>query len=326
MNRRDFITLLGGAAAWPMAARAQQQSMPVIGVLVIAPAMVEEKRMASFRRGLRESGYAEGQNVLIEYFHANNQYERLPGLAADLIRRQANVIVTPGSESAAAAARTATKTLPIIFSVTEDPVKVGLVASLARPGNNATGVYLFSSELGPKRLGLLREIMPGAARIAVLANPNNPISEIGLQQVEEAARTIGLQLRVLNAADSRQIDAAFEIIAREHPDGLMLINDPLFTSRRTQIVILAARNSIPAIYTTRDYPEAGGLMSYATSMAEVYAQLGAYTGRVLKGANPADLPVVQSSKFELVINLQTARSLGISIPGTILARADEVIE
>jgi putative ABC transport system substrate-binding protein len=327
MKRRQFITLLGGAAAaWPLAARAQQPSMPVIGMLVMAPAMIEEKRMAAFRAGLSEGGYAEGRNVLIEYFRGDNQYERLPGLAADLVRRQVNVIVVPGSESGAMAARAATQTLPIIFSVTEDPVKLGLVASFARPGSNATGVYLFSSELGPKRLGLLREIMPGAARIAVLANPSNPISEIGLQHVEEAARTIGFELRVLKAADSRQIDAAFEDIARERPDGLMFINDPLFTSRRTQIVILAARHSLPAIYGTRDFPEAGGLMSYAASMAEVYAQLGVYTGQALKGAKPANLPVVQSTKFELVINLQTARSLGVSIPGAILARADEVIE
>jgi putative ABC transport system substrate-binding protein len=328
VKRRDFITLVGGAAAsWPFAVHAQQpERMRRVGVLVTAPALVEEKRMASFRQGLGESGYIEGQNVLIEYLHADNQYERLPALAADLVRRQVNVIVTPNSESAAMAARTVTTTKPIIFSVTEDPVKIGLVASLARPDGNVTGVYFFSSELGPKRLGLLSEIVPGATRFAVLANPSNPISKLGLQQIRAAARATGLELRVLNAADSHQIDLAFKELARERPDGLMFVNDPLFTSRRTQVVILAARYSIPAIYTTRDYPEVGGLMSYAANMAEVYTQLGVYTGLVLKGSKPADLPVVQSTKFELVINLQTAKSLDLEVPPTLLARADEVIE
>jgi putative ABC transport system substrate-binding protein len=325
MNRREIITLLGGAGiSWPLAARAQQ--MPVIGMLVTAPAIIEEKRMAAYRRGLGESGYVEGQNVVIDYFQADNQYERLPILAADLVRRRVSVIVTPNSESAALAATAATGTIPIVFSVTDDPVRVGLVASLARPGSNATGVNFFSTELGPKRLGLLREILPAVATVAVLVNPTNPTSEIGLQQVQAAARASGLKLRILSADDSRQIDAAFEDIARERPDGFMLINDPLFTSRRIQIIILAARHSLPAIYSTRDYPEAGGLMSYAASMAEVYGQLGVYTGRILKGAKPAELPVVQSTKFELVINTQTAKSLGISIPETMLAQADEVIE
>jgi putative ABC transport system substrate-binding protein len=282
--------------------------------------------MAAYRRGLGESGYVEGQNVVIDYFQADNQYERLPILAADLVRRRVSVIVTPNSESAALAATAATGTIPIVFSVTDDPVRVGLVASLARPGSNATGVNFFSTELGPKRLGLLREILPAVATVAVLVNPTNPTSEIGLQQVQAAARASGLKLRILSADDSRQIDAAFEDIARERPDGFMLINDPLFTSRRIQIIILAARHSLPAIYSTRDYPEAGGLMSYAASMAEVYGQLGVYTGRILKGAKPAELPVVQSTKFELVINTQTAKSLGISIPETMLAQADEVIE
>jgi putative ABC transport system substrate-binding protein len=282
--------------------------------------------MAAYRRGLSESGYVEGRNVVIEYLRADNQYERLPILAADLVRRGVSVIVTPGSESAALAAKAATRTIPIVFSATDDPVKLGLVASLARPGSNATGFNLFSTELGPKRLGLLREIVPAAVTVAVLVNPTNPTSEFGLQQVQAAAHAIGLKLRILSAGDNRQIDAAFENLASERPDGFMLINDPLFTSRRVQIIILAARYSLPAIYSTRDYPEAGGLMSYAASMAEVYGQLGVYTGHILNGAKPAELPVVQSTKFELVINIQTAKSLRISIPETMLARADEVIE
>jgi putative tryptophan/tyrosine transport system substrate-binding protein len=326
IGRRELFATLGGAAVWPFAARGQQPALPIIGILVAAPALVEEKRMVSFRRGLSENGYIEGRNVIFEYFHANNQYERMPVLAADLVRRQVNVIVTPNSESSAMAAKAATRTIPIIFSVTEDPIKIGLVESLARPDGNVTGVYFFSSELGPKRLGLLREIVPSATRFAVLVNPNNPISMLGLRQIQVAARTSGLELLVCNATDIHQIDLAFEDLARERPDGVMLVNDPLFTSHRTQLIALAARYSLPAVYTTRDYPEVGGLMSYAASMAEVYAQLGRYTGQVLQGAKPTALPVVQSTKFELVINVQTAKSLGLEVSPSLLARADEVIE
>jgi putative ABC transport system substrate-binding protein len=327
MRRREFIGLVGGAAAiWPLAARGQQPALPIIGILVAAPALVEEKRMASFRRGLSENGYVEGRNVQLEYFHANNQYELLAILAADLVRRQVNVIIAPNSESAATAARAATRNIPIIFSVTEDPIKIGLVESLARPDGNATGVYFFSSELGPKRLGLLRELVPAASHFAVLVNPNNPISALGLQKIQAAAQTNELKLAVFNATDIHQIDLAFEDLARERPGGIMFVNDPLFTSHRTRIVTLAARHSLPAVYTTRDYPESGGLMSYATSQVEVYTQLGSYAGQVLKGTKPTALPVVQSTKFELVINVQTAKSLGLEVPPSLLARADEVIE
>jgi len=326
MRRREFISLLGGAAAWPLAARAQQQAMPVIGVLGATPAQITESRMRAFRQGLSESGYTEGQNVAVSYLRAEGQYDRLPALAAEFVRRQVSVIVAANSNAAVLAAKAATKTIPVVFSVSADPVGLGLVSSLARPGGNVTGMSYFLTDLGGKRLGVLHEIVPGAATVAVLSNPANPTTELGLQEVRAAAQPLGLKVRVLSASNVGGLDNALATFARERPDAFMVINDPFLSSRRTQIVLLAARHALPAIYTNREYVEAGGLMSYGTSFSEIYHQLGAYTGRILKGANPADLPVVQSTKFELVINLQAAKALGLDIPATLLARADEVIE
>jgi len=326
MRRREFISLLGGAAAWPLAARAQQQAMPVIGVLGATPAQITERRMRAFRQGLSESGYTEGQNVAVSYLRAEGQYDRLPALAAEFVRRQVSVIVAANSNAAVLAAKAATKTIPVVFSVSADPVGLGLVSSLARPGGNVTGMSYFLTDLGGKRLGVLHEIVPGAATVAVLSNPANPTTELGLQEVRAAAQPLGLKVRVLSASNVGGLDNALATFARERPDAFMVINDPFLSSRRTQIVLLAARHALPAIYTNREYVEAGGLMSYGTSFSEIYHQLGAYTGRILKGANPADLPVVQSTKFELVINLQAAKALGLDIPATLLARADEVIE
>jgi ABC-type uncharacterized transport system substrate-binding protein len=326
LRRREFITLVGGAVAWPPAARAQQSTLPVIGILVAAPSLVGEKRMIAFRQGLAEMGYLEGQNVSTASLGAEGNFDRLPALAADLVRRQVSVIVCPQSTLAAIAARDATKVIPIVFSVTSDPVKLGLVASIARPGGNATGVNSFTRELAAKRLGLLREFFPDAKVIAVLFNPATPANEAALRELQVAAAAIGQQVRVVNASTSGEIGVAFATLARERPDALLVINDPLFSSRNLQIVLLAARLAIPAIYTQREYAEAGGLMSYGTSLAEVYRQMGVYAGRVLKGAKPADLPVVQSTRFELVINLQSAQALGLEVPPMLLARADEVIE
>ncbi len=327
MRRRDFITLFGGAAAsWPLAAHAQQPAMPVVGILGAAPALIGEKRMLPFHRGLSESGYSGGQNVALSYLRAEGQYDRLPQLAAELVRRQVSVIVAPNSVAGALAAKNATTTIPIVFSVTADPVRVGLVVNIARPDGNVTGAYSFTSELGAKRLGLLHELVPSAASVAVLANRANPITELGLQNVQAAARAIGLRVHILKASTAGEIDTAFAEVARERPDAFMTINDPLFSSRRTQIVLLAARHAVPAIYNTHEFVEAGGLMSYSPDLSEIYHQLGTYTGRILKGARPTDLPVVQSTKFELAINLQAAKALGLEVPPMLLARADEVIE
>ena len=328
MRRREFITLLGGAAAmWPIAARAQQgERMPVIGILSAASGMTAEKRMSAFREGLGEIGYVEGKNVSILILQAEGEYDRLPVLAANLVRRQVNVIVTPQSTVAAVAARDATKVIPIIFSVTVDPVVLGLVSSLARPGGNMTGVNNFSRELAAKRLGLLRELLPNSKVVAVLFNPASPTNATALQELQTAATAMGLQIRVINASTSSEIDKAFEAFASNRPDGLLIINDSLFSSRHIQIVLLAARHMIPAIYTLREYVDAGGLMSYGTSLSEVYKQVGIYTGRTLTGVKPADMPVVQSTKFELIINHQSAKVLGLTMPPTLLATADEVIE
>ena len=327
MRRREFLGVLGGAAAaWPMVARAQQAAVPVIGFLYAAPALAGEKRMIAFGQGLAEMGYNEGQNVSILKTGADGKLDRLPTLAADLVRRQVSAIVSPQSSLAAIAARDATKIIPIIFSVTADPVKLGLVASLARPGGNATGVNSFSTELAAKRLGLLREFLPGSKAVAVLFNPATPAGQDAVREVHTAAGTLGLQVRVVNASTSGEIDLAFATLARERPDALLVINDPLFISRNTQIVLLAARHTIPAMLTQREYAEVGGLMSYGSDLADVYRQIGIYAGRVLKGTKPAELPVMQSSKFEFVINLQAARALGLEIPPTLLARADEVID
>jgi putative ABC transport system substrate-binding protein len=328
VTRRAFIAGLGGAAAWPVVARGQQPAMPVVGYLGNnAPDDATSYLVATFRQGLKETGYVEGQNVIIEYRLANYQYDRLPKMAADLVRRQVSVIAVPGSNPGALAAKAATKAIPIIFGVTDDPVKVGLVASLARPGGNATGVNFLSAELAAKRLGLMRELVPGAARIAVLVNPTNAVNtEAIVKDVEAAARAIGLQIHVLNASTASEIDAAFATLAGERADALFVAPDALFVSRRVELATLAARYAIPAAYSVRDYAEAGGLMSYGTSLTEVFRQVGVYAGRILKGEKPSDLPVLQSTKFELVINLKTAKALGLEIPPQLLARADEVIE
>jgi putative tryptophan/tyrosine transport system substrate-binding protein len=329
MKRREFITLLGGTAvaAWPLAASAQQPAMPVIGFLNPTSPDTNADRLRGFRQGLKDTGYVEGENVAILYHWAENQNDRLPELATELVRRRVAVIATSGGPAAAFAAKAATPTIPIVFIVAEDPVRLGLAATLARPGGNLTGINIFSVELAAKRLELLRELVPGAARVAVLVNPADAMNaETTLRDVEAAARAIGLQIQVLNAGTSREIDAAFATFVRERPDALFVGNDAFFTSRRVQLANLAARHMVPITSGTREIAEAGGLMSYGSSLTDAYRQVGVYTGRILKGAKPADLPVVQASKFELVINAQTARMLGLTVPTTLLASADEVIE
>jgi ABC-type uncharacterized transport system substrate-binding protein len=325
MIRREFITLLGGAAAaWPLAARAQQAAMPVIGLVDIrSPDTMMEGRLRAFRQGLKDTGYVERENVAIEYRWAENQVDRLPALAAELVRRQVAVFVTT-VPVAALAAKAATTTIPIVFIVAEDPVRLGLVASLARPGGNLTGINIFTIELAAKRLELLRELVPGAARMAVLVTAAN--AETTVRDVEAAARALGLQFQVFNVSTIREIDAAFATFARERPDALFVAGDPFLSGRRVQLAQLAAFHRLPATYALRDYAEAGGLMSYGPSITDAWRQIGVYTGRILKGAKPADLPVVQPNKFELVINTGTARMLGLDMPPTLLARADEVIE
>jgi putative tryptophan/tyrosine transport system substrate-binding protein len=325
LKRREFITLLGGtAAAWPVAARAQQPAMPVIGFLDVVHLPV---RLAAFYQGLGESGYIVGQNVAIEIRSAEGRYSRFPELVADLVRRRVSVIVAPGTTPAALAAKAATSTIPIVFGVGDDPVKLGLVASLARPGGNATGINFFTAELAAKRLGLLRDLLPAAKGVAVLVNPADPIRlETIMREVKTAAGAIGLQFQVVNASTGSEIDAAFATLAAAPPDALFVGPDPFFYVRRGQLALQAARHAIPASYAVRDYAEAGGLMSYGTNLTDAYHQVGVYTGRILKGAKPSDLPVQQSTKFELVINLQAARTIKLDVPPQLLARADEVIE
>ena len=329
MKRREFITLLGGAeAAWPLTARAQQPAMPVIGFLgATSPDAANADLLRVFRQALKESGYVEGENVAIEYRWAETQLDRLPALAAELVSRRVAVVVSVEGPPVAFAAKTATTTIPIVFTVSDDPVRLGLVASLARPGGNVTGINFFSNEVLSKRLELLRALVPTATRVAVLVNPANTANtETTLKDVEPAARAVGLQIQVLNADTSHEIDAAFATIVREQPDALFSASSPYFTSRRIQLVQLAARHAIPATYPGRQYVEVGGLMSYGANVASAWRQLGVYAGRILKGAKPADLPVVQASKFELVINHHTALMLGLTVPPTLLATADEVIE
>ena len=327
MQRRAFITLLGGAtAAWPLAGRAQQPALPVVGFIRDGSADASARFAAAFRKGLSEAGYVEGQNVTVEYHWLEGQYDRLPALVADLVRRQVAVIVTPGSVPSQAA-KIATATIPIVFSVGDDPVQLGLVASLARPGGNATGINFFTQEVVAKRLRLLHDLVPKAVRIAVLINPGNPsVAETTLREVREAAPTMGLQVEILNAVTIDEIDAALANLARGRPDALLVAADAFFLDRRMQFATLAARDRIPVAYGVREFAAAGGLMSYGTDITYMFHQAGVYTGSILKGAKPADLPVLQSTKFEFVINLQTARALGIEVPPGLLSIADEVIE
>jgi putative tryptophan/tyrosine transport system substrate-binding protein len=327
MRRREFITLLGGAiAAWPLAARAQQPAMPVVGFLHSGSPEPIVNRLAAFRKGLGEAGYVEGQNVAIEFYWAAGQDDRLPDLAADLIRRRVTVIATPGSTPAALAAKAATTTIPIIFAIAADPVAMGLVASLNRPGGNATGVSFQSVELGPKQFGMLRELAPGANRFVALVNPNSAFTDAVVKELQASASALGLPIEILRAGTGREIDAAFANLVQKPGSALLSSPDAFFTTRRAQIVTLAARHALPAIYPAREYAEIGGLMSYGPNIVDAFRLTGIYVGRVLKGEKPTDIPVVRPTKFELVVNLNTARALGIAIPNTLLALADEVIE
>jgi putative ABC transport system substrate-binding protein len=326
MKRREFITLVGGAAAWPLAARAQQQrTMPVVGFLDAGSAAERVQQVAAVRKGLAEGGYQEGQNVALEFRWAEGQYGRFAELAADLVRRGVNVIVTPGSGTAALAAKAATTTIPIVFGATSDPVKEGLVASLNRPGGNVTGINFLVGEVVAKRMQLLREVVPAARRVALFVNPTDQENyDSTIREAESAAR--GQELLVHNVATRQDIDAAFADIVRQRADALFVAPGSFFNTRRVQLVILAARHSLPAIYATRAYPEAGGLISYGTDVLDAFRQVGLYAARILKGTKPADLPVLQLTKVELVINLNTARALGLEMPAGVLALADEVIE
>ena len=328
IGRRDFITLLGGvAAAWPRAARAQQPAMPVVGFINSGYADASAPFVTAFRKGLNETGFVDGQNVRVEYHWLEGKYDQLPALMADLIRRGVSVIATPVATVATLAAKAATATIPIVLGVGGDPVELGLVAGLARPGGNATGINFFNLEVTAKRLRLLHELVPKAVRIAVLVNPANaPSTEFTLRAVQEAAPAVGLQTQVLNATTIAEIDAVFAGFAREHPDALFLAGDAFFLDRRVQFATLTARDRIPATGNESPFVKAGGLMSYGTDLAETFRQVGNYTGRVLKGEKPADLPVQQPTKFELTINLTTARAIGIIVPDQLLAIADEVIE
>jgi ABC-type uncharacterized transport system substrate-binding protein len=331
MRRREFISLLSGAAAapallWPRTARAQQAPMPVVGYLNAGTLSSYSDSLRSFRQALKDSGYVEGETVAIDYRFAENHADRLPELAAELVRRRVNLIVASSAPGAVAAAQ-ATATIPTVFIVPEDPVRLGLVASLARPGGNATGINFFAAELAAKRLELLRALVPGAKRVAALMNPAEPtIFAANRRDVEAAASAMELQLRLINASTIPEIDAAFAALASERPDALFISSGPFFGNRSVQVAHLASRHAIPAISARREYAEVGGLMSYGTSLTEAHRQAGFYAGRILKGAKPADLPVVQSTKFELVINASTARMLGLTVPTSLLATADEVIE
>ena len=328
MRRRDFIKgFIGATTAWPLAARGQQQTIPVVGVVSGRSRLAEERSAAAFHKGLGETGYVDGQNVTVEYHWVEGKYDQLPALMADLVRRQVAVIATTGNNATALAAKAATATIPIVFAVGLGPVKLGLVASLARPGGNATGINDFLNEVDAKRLRLLHDLVPKASRVAVLVNPANAASAEGtLAGAQEAAAPMGLQIRILNATTIAEIDAAFASFAQERPEALFVGADAFFATRAVQFITLTARDRIPATYSLRDYVIAGGLMSYGADLAEIAHQVGRYTGNILKGAKPADLPVQQSTKFNFAINLQTARALGIEVPSGVLSIADEVIE
>jgi putative ABC transport system substrate-binding protein len=326
MKRRKFLGIVGGAAAWPLAARAQQPAMPVIGILGSQSRAYAASNIAAFRRGLSETGYVEGKNVAIEYRWGEGQNYRLPALAADLVQRQVAVIVTVGGTPPPLAAKAATTTIPIVFSVGTDPIAFGLVRSLNRPGANLTGVTSLFDEVAPKRLELLHDLVPATTIIALLVNPTNPNSETQSRDLQEAARNRGLRLHVLNASAERDFDAVFATIAQLRAGALLIGGDPFLDSRGEQIAVLAARDGVPTISFARSFPAGGGLMSYGPSLSESYYQVGVYTGRILKGEKPADMPVQQSTKFDLVINLKTAKALGLTVPPTLLATADEVIE
>jgi putative ABC transport system substrate-binding protein len=326
MKRREFITLLGGAAAWPLAARAQQPAMPVIGYLHVGWPQARRDQVAAFQRGLSEAGFVEGRNVMIEYRWAEDQYARLPGLLSDLINRRVVMIVAAAGTNTVVAAKALNITIPIVFSTSGDPVRSGLVASLNRPGGNVTGVIDMAADLAAKQVGLLHELLPRAERFAVLFNPKNEFAGSVTTDAQTAASAIGRQVEVLAASANSDIDAAFASLIQKRADALLVAPDSLFTTRRAQLLTLAARHAVPTIYSLREFVEAGGLMSYGASIVDREHQLGMYAGHILKGEKPADLPILRASKFEFVINLQTAKTLGIDVPATLAARADEVIE